>query len=68
MATLKQYLRRKGAAGELAAILGVSRPLIYYWRRARVPSEWVIPLETATRGAVSRHEARPDIYPRESKR
>lgn len=32
----------------------------------RVPAEWCIPLERATGGKVSRHQLRPDIYPRET--
>lgn len=29
----------------------------------RAPAEWVLPIERATRGKVTRHELRPDLYP-----
>jgi len=31
----------------------------------RVPAEWCIPLETATGGKITRHDLRPDLYPKE---
>ena len=52
---------------EVGRALGVSRQVVWNWSRRGIPPEWVIPLETATRGAVSRHVARPDIYPREGR-
>ena len=32
-------------------------------RGKRVPAEWCLPIETATAGAVTRHDLRPDLYP-----
>jgi DNA-binding transcriptional regulator YdaS (Cro superfamily) len=32
-------------------------------RGRRVPAEWCLPIETATAGAVTRHDLRPDLYP-----
>ena len=32
-------------------------------RGQRVPAEWCLAIETATAGAVTRHDLRPDLYP-----
>ena len=32
-------------------------------RGKRVPAEWCLAIETATAGAVTRHDLRPDLYP-----
>jgi len=49
----------------------LTQGMIWKWlHRARelVPSgEWVIPIERAVHGAVSRHELRPDLYPKEQR-
>lgn len=34
-------------------------------RSRRVPGEFVLAIEQATEGAVSKHDLRPDLYPRE---
>jgi DNA-binding transcriptional regulator YdaS (Cro superfamily) len=42
----------------------VGQSRISMWlHRKRVPPEWVIPLELAVDGKVSRHDIRPDLYP-----
>jgi hypothetical protein len=33
-------------------------------RGKRVPAEWCLALETATAGAITRHDLRPDLYPK----
>jgi DNA-binding transcriptional regulator YdaS (Cro superfamily) len=39
---------------------------VSYWKKhGRVTAEWVIAVEQATGGQVSRFELRPDIYPTE---
>jgi len=35
-------------------------------RGNRVPAEWCLAIESATDGAVSRHDLRPDLYPAEN--
>lgn len=45
----------------LAKALGVTRAALHQWRR--VPAERVLELERVT--GVSRHDIRPDIYPRD---
>lgn len=57
-------------ARELARIMGrpVPQQLVSYWlnaAKAGVPAEYVIPIETATHGEISREALRPDIYPAE---
>lgn len=43
----------------------ITQSHIWNWlhRDRRVPAEYVIPIERAVEGKVSRHEMRPDIYP-----
>ena len=58
-------LRAIEAAGGTAALalrLGIRAPSIYSWRR--VPAIRVLAVEAAS--GISRHDLRPDIYPRES--
>lgn len=50
-----------GGVTKLAEILGIKRPALYQWKR--VPAERVAAIEEATRGKVSRHDLRPDLYP-----
>jgi DNA-binding transcriptional regulator YdaS (Cro superfamily) len=49
----------------MAAALGVSQPTIWRWlnQSKQLPAEYVLKIEAAT--GVSRHDLRPDIYPRE---
>lgn len=54
-------------AKKVAEITGrpVVQSHVWNWmnRNERVAAEWVIPIETAVEGRVSRHDLRPDIYP-----
>lgn len=52
-----------GGRAALARALGITSQAVYKWRR--VPAERVIDVERATRGLVTRHELRPDLYPRD---
>ncbi len=38
---------------------------VQYWCRKGLPADWVLKVEAATDGQVSRHELRPDLYPAE---
>lgn len=53
-----------GGTRRVAMKLNVSTQAVSKWRR-RLPAERVIELEQLTRGAVSRYDLRPDLYPRE---
>jgi DNA-binding transcriptional regulator YdaS (Cro superfamily) len=52
---------------QLARALEVHPSLISQWLSGHRPiaAEQVLPIEKATGGRVSRHDLRPDIYPRE---
>lgn len=56
-----------GTQDKLAKILGVKQPYVWNWihRDKKVPAEYVIRIEKATNGLVTRHDLRPDIYPLE---
>lgn len=58
-------LERAGSQTKLARIAGVSTTAVWKWVQSskRVPAEFVLKVEKAT--GVSRHDLRPDIYPRE---
>ena len=52
-----------GGQSSLALALGVSQPRVWNWlHKSQISPEFVIPVEKVT--GVSRHELRPDIYPR----
>ncbi len=64
---LHEYLERHEITqSEFARRLGVTQGLIWQWLNGyrRITAERVIPIEEATGGEVTRHELRPDIYPR----
>ena len=54
-----------GSQAELARRIGVKQAHVWNWlnRDAKVPADRVLAIEAAT--GVSRHDLRPDIYPRE---
>ena len=54
-----------GSQAALAKLCGVAQPSVHKWIRAgkALPAEHVLAVEAAT--GISRHELRPDIYPRE---
>ena len=54
---------RLGSVVELARGLGIKHPALFRWRQ--VPAERVLQIEKLT--GISRHDMRPDIYPREDK-
>ncbi len=58
-------VRRAGSQVALAKILGTRQSTIYTWLNSsgRLPAEMVLRVEAAT--GVSRHDLRPDIYPRD---
>lgn len=54
-----------GTQQAMAKRLGVAQPSIWRWIRSKrgVPGEHVLAVEQAT--GISRHDLRPDLYPRE---
>jgi len=62
---LQEACNRVGSQSELARRIGKTQGHISSWlRRKHVPAEVVLPIEAAS--GVSRHDLRPDLYPRES--
>ena len=59
---IRRHLKSQVAT---ARIVGVSPQAVseILRRGKRVPAEWCLPIETATAGAVTRHDLRPDLYP-----
>jgi len=55
-----------GSASELARMIGVSRQQIYRFQhetKRGVSPKFVLPIERATGGIVSRNQLRMDLYP-----
>lgn len=69
---LKTYFERKDAItqAELARRIEVTPGMVWQWLKSLRPiaGENVLGIEKATGGKVSRHDLRPDLYPRESRR
>lgn len=65
---LRDYLKQERISqSEFARRLGVSQGMVWQWLNAKrqIAGEKVLPIEKVTAGKVSRHELRPDLYPRE---
>lgn len=62
----KAYKAFGSSQSEMARALGVTQPTIWHWlnKSRRVPAEYVLKVEEKT--GVSRHDLRPDLYPREA--
>jgi DNA-binding transcriptional regulator YdaS (Cro superfamily) len=62
---LRKAIKLAGSQTKLAKAVGVEQTAVSNWlnRNKRVPAERVLLIEAAT--GVSRHELRPDIYPRD---
>lgn len=64
MNALRQYLENeRGRISRLALELGINAAAVSQWDR--VPAERVLEVERIT--GVSRHDLRPDLYPREGR-
>ena len=50
----------------LAKKIGVTYQAVRKWERYGVPAERVLAIEAATGHRVSRHDLRPDLYPKEA--
>jgi len=62
---LKKAIKIAGGQNALARALAIRQGTISWWlcRSKKVPAEYVLSIEKAVNGAVTRHELRPDIYP-----
>lgn len=66
---LKEYLaKHELTQTEFASRVPVNQGLLSQWLsgRRRIAAEHVLNIERATAGNVTRHDLRPDIYPREN--
>nr|EES53256.1 MAG: hypothetical protein UBAL3_80150045 [Leptospirillum ferrodiazotrophum] len=63
---LRKAIEIVGSQNKLAKILGKRQSVIWAWlKRGTVSAEYVLKVEQATGGRVTRHELRPDLYPKE---
>lgn len=62
---LQLAVSRAGTQEKFAIALGVSQPTVWRWMQSskRIPAEFVLTVEREF--GVSRHDLRPDIYPRD---
>lgn len=62
---LQRAIRIVGGQAALARACGCKQQHVWNWinRDRRVPAEFVLAIERATGGRVTRHQLRPDIYP-----
>jgi DNA-binding transcriptional regulator YdaS (Cro superfamily) len=63
---LDEAIQIAGGLRALGRALGIRHQIISHWKDRRVPAERVLELEHIT--GVSRHDLRPDIYPREKQK
>ena len=61
---LNDFIEKNGGQTAFAAKLGVSQGLVWQWMngKTRITAERAIQIESATEGAVTRAELRPDLY------
>jgi DNA-binding transcriptional regulator YdaS (Cro superfamily) len=62
---LERAIAKAGGQSAYARLLGVSQPTVWAWKEQKkpLPAEHVLLTERDT--GISRHELRPDLYPRE---
>ena len=69
LATVKALVKDafKGNVSALARALGLTPQTVGAVLRkgSRVPASWCVKLERLSNGRISRHDLRPDLYPRE---
>lgn len=64
---MQRAVRIVGGQAALARACGKGCKQQHVWnwlhRDRKIPAEFVLSIERATRGLVTRHQLRPDIYP-----
>jgi len=64
MKALNDAIRAAGSAANLGKMIDVSGDRVRMWKhRGSLPVKYVLAIERST--GVSRHDLRPDIYPKE---
>jgi len=61
---LSRAIENLGGQSALARACGVKQGHVWHWlnKSRNVPADYVLTIEAATGGAVTRHELRPDIF------
>jgi len=61
---LSRAIENLGSQSALARACGVKQGHVWHWlnKSRNVPADYVLTIEAATGGAVTRHELRPDIF------
>ena len=64
---IKKSIKIVGGQSKLASKIGTVQQVIYSWLHDiyRVSPSFCLKIERVTKGAVKRHELRPDIFPPE---
>jgi DNA-binding transcriptional regulator YdaS (Cro superfamily) len=64
VAALSRAIEKLGGQSALARACGVKQGHVWHWlnKSHSVPANYVLVVEAATGGAVTRHELRPDIF------
>lgn len=62
---LEDAIQHVGSQAALAALIGVTQQAISRWiKLKKVPADYVVEIEKATKGKIKRHWLRPDLYSR----
>ncbi len=64
MSAIRVAVDALGGVSRLARAIGVTPPSVHQWLRGSrpIPPAQCIPIETATNGAVTRYDLRPDVF------
>lgn len=65
MSALDMAIESVGGLSELARALDVKPQHIVNWKARGIPAPRVLAIEKATNGTVTRHDLRPDLYPKD---
>lgn len=65
-AALQKAVEIKGSQLLLAEEVGCNQSTISRALKAKLPAELVLAVEAAVKGQVTRHDLRPDLYPKET--
>jgi DNA-binding transcriptional regulator YdaS (Cro superfamily) len=61
---LTKAIKHFGTRKALAEALGLEPMAVTQWeKRKRIPAERAVQIESVTKGAVTRQEIRPDLWP-----
>ncbi|CUB06064.1 hypothetical protein Ga0061065_11480 [Marinomonas fungiae] len=62
---LMRAINLLGGQSALAREINSKQQNVWFWlhKSGRVPAEFVLPIERATKGKVTRTQLRPDLYP-----